>query len=262
MKTQWNTNLCGCFSYDFRTCLCGMFCPHMAYGLSKSNTDGSMFCFNFCCVAPVLSRYIIRKGYHIEGNAGSDCLLTFCCFQLTACQLLDETKKRGIGVPELVQPRSEPKSTTSSSEGGEQTDVTQPGIVVARHEKRAWKSTHQDTNCNDPIDMLCATICCSVESANTFHVITGAPMWLALYSNICTNQNILRRQYDLPGNELCHDCIIPFCGMLIPCSSCCTYFPKINTRLLDEVAIRGRPSKFMVGDDSTLTYDVVYPSRS
>ena len=110
MSQQWGHGIFN-FCENFWSCWYGFNYPQCLIAASRTRFDGSDPFFNQCNATPCIvrpslesslpwlieqqARNIIREGYGIEGDCCSDIFCGACCTQCVACQLNDETKKRG-----------------------------------------------------------------------------------------------------------------------------------------------------------------------
>eukprot|EP01083_Nonionella_stella_P199581 731734_1 len=94
-ESKWEVSLCDCCAGGCGPFCYGMFCRHCANASSRSNMDDSNCCFNCLCAHSIALRNIVREGYNIEGNCCMDIITNVCCAPCSACEVYNESVKRG-----------------------------------------------------------------------------------------------------------------------------------------------------------------------
>ena len=98
MSKDWQSGLCNCCGagvIGFLICCSGVEC--LNYGFAMSTMDEEKSCMvetlkSLCCCA--CQRGEMRQRYGIAGNAGMDCVCTFCCYPCVGVQMYAEAQKQ------------------------------------------------------------------------------------------------------------------------------------------------------------------------
>jgi hypothetical protein len=119
----------------------------------------------------------------------SDCFYSYCCIYCSATQLLNEVENRGVM----------PQNNNASNE------------ITQKYEKILENTPICFDNISSNIDCLCICINVKCETASVYSNFTGYPFWYSYLSNINIWQlnHIIRKKYNIPGDEFHTDIIVP-----------------------------------------------------
>jgi Cys-rich protein (TIGR01571 family) len=180
---SWKTGVCEIG--DCSTCCMAFWCPCIALGIAKNKFDGSDFWVNCCSTNVAMTRFQIRTGYGIEGNAHWDCWTSLCCTCCTINQFAQTVESKGkIPIPNV-------------------------GPLYNTNE-RVW--CHRRTTCELCYDLWYSFFCCPC-ALGLIMESSGAPWW---FGCCCTNvlqaqnsQRYIRRFEPICCSEMMEDCLCP-----------------------------------------------------
>ena len=185
---------------DRFNCCYGLTFPLCALASAKTLHDNSNFCYNFTCFScfPALTRSYIRQGYNIGGRIGlADCFSSCCCYPCSVIQLINEVSIRGpIKTP------------------------THDKLMNKIKNENFWFVEHTEFDVlGDPCDFIMSSFTFQFEIIGLIAQLMRAPFWFGcciVPVNVCQLNHIVRRKYDIPGNECYNDCIKPSILLSIP----------------------------------------------
>lgn len=191
MSNPWLVGLCECG--DCGNCCYSYCCLPFVFGEVKSMVDGSDYFFNshYSGIGfnPMVTRWLVRSAYGIEGSSCEDCLVTYFCCPCAANQLYQTVDR--LGHP--------------TTEGGRYFNIE--------------ADIQPECTCVECC-YVCACPCCMVGDSLKTALEMPWCMGCCCVSP-CAASQLLRYQYRIKGSDIKADLILPSVYASCPCFIYC-----------------------------------------